>query len=139
MFEHERVRRGRPNTRDRQLVPVLNAFDQRLARHIRTHRDVRLEVHEQRVLDAWRAEAGRMLGGVVTAQCRSRSGPDWARCSSRGCCAHTLPNGHVDKGTGMVTRLASIVQGWRLLYSQANTCCGWDTRSIPGDKIANAT
>jgi hypothetical protein len=50
-----------------QIVPAVNAFAQRLSTHIRTHREASLEVHEQGVLDAWRAEAGAVLGGVVSA------------------------------------------------------------------------
>jgi hypothetical protein len=50
-----------------QIVPAVNAFAQRLSSHIHTHREASLEVHEQGVLDAWRAEAAAMLGGVVRA------------------------------------------------------------------------
>ena len=50
-----------------QIVPAVNAFAQRLSTHIRTHREASLEVHEQGVLDCWRAEAAAVLGGVVTA------------------------------------------------------------------------
>src|SRR5438128_11835129 len=50
-----------------QIVPAVNAFTHRLSSHIRSHRDASLEVHEQSLLDAWRAEAAGMLGGGVTA------------------------------------------------------------------------
>ena len=50
-----------------QIVPAVNAFAQRLGAHIRAHREASLEVHEQGVLDAWRAEAAAVLTGVVTA------------------------------------------------------------------------
>jgi len=50
-----------------QIVPAVEAFASRLAAHVRTHRDVSLEVHEQGVLDAWRAEAAAVLAGVVSA------------------------------------------------------------------------
>jgi len=45
----------------------VEAFASRLAPHVRTHRDESLELHEQGVLDAWRAEAAAMLAGVVSA------------------------------------------------------------------------
>jgi len=44
-----------------QIVPAVTAFAQRLSSHIRMHRDASLEVHEQGVLDAWRAEGGAVL------------------------------------------------------------------------------
>jgi hypothetical protein len=50
-----------------QIVPAVNAFAQRLSSHIRAHREASLEVHEQGVLDAWRAEAAAVLAGVVSA------------------------------------------------------------------------
>jgi len=48
---------------------MLNLTDlaSRLAAHVREHRDASLAVHEQGVLDAWRAEAGAVLAGVVSA------------------------------------------------------------------------
>ncbi len=49
-----------------QIVPAVDAFANGLAAHLRNHRDTSLEVHEQGVLDAWRAEAGAVLTGVVT-------------------------------------------------------------------------
>ena len=73
-----------------QIVPAVNAFTHRLSSHIRSHRDASLEVHEQSLLDAWRAEAAGMLGGVVTAattastssletHTRAAGRPPWAR------------------------------------------------------------
>lgn len=50
-----------------QIVPAVSAFAQRLSSHIRAHRDASLEVHEQGVRDAWRAEGAAVLAGVVTA------------------------------------------------------------------------
>jgi hypothetical protein len=50
-----------------QIVAAVTAFAQRLSNHIRTHRDASLEVHERGVLEAWRAEGGAVLAGVVTA------------------------------------------------------------------------
>jgi hypothetical protein len=50
-----------------QIVPAVEAFANRLAAHVRSHRDASLEVHEQGVLDVWRAEAAAVLAGVVTA------------------------------------------------------------------------
>jgi hypothetical protein len=45
-----------------QLVPAVTALAQRLSSHIRSHRDASLEVHEQGVLEAWRAEGAAVLG-----------------------------------------------------------------------------
>jgi len=50
-----------------QIVPAVKAFTQRRGADIRAHRGASLEVHEQGVLDAWRAEAAPVLTGVVTA------------------------------------------------------------------------
>lgn len=50
-----------------QIVPAVEAFAQRLVTHIRSHRDASLDMHEQGVLDAWRAEAATVLAGVVSA------------------------------------------------------------------------
>ena len=50
-----------------QILPAVDAFANGLAAHLRNHRDTSLEVHEQGALDAWRAEAGAVLTGVVTA------------------------------------------------------------------------
>src|SRR5260221_13395890 len=66
-----------------QIVPAVNAFAQRLSNHIRSHRDASLEVHEQGVLDAWRAESAAVLGGVVTA---ATTGADPAARPPRSAC-----------------------------------------------------
>jgi hypothetical protein len=50
-----------------QIVPAVEAFASRLSMHVRRSRDASLEVHEQGVLDAWRAASGAILGGVVSA------------------------------------------------------------------------
>jgi hypothetical protein len=50
-----------------QIVPAVEAFASRLSMHVRRFRDASLEVHEQGVLDAWRAASGAILGGVVSA------------------------------------------------------------------------
>ena len=50
-----------------QIVPAVEAFASRLSLHVRQHRDASLEVHEQGVLDVWRAESGAVLAGVVSA------------------------------------------------------------------------
>ena len=66
-----------------QIVPAVTAFAQRLSSHIRSHRDASLEVHEQGVLDAWRAEGGAVLAGVVTA---ATTGADPAARPPRSAC-----------------------------------------------------
>src|SRR5713226_5687701 len=66
-----------------QIVLAVNAFAQRLSSHIRRHRDASLEVHEQGVLDAWRAESAAVLGGVVTA---ATTGADPAARPPRSAC-----------------------------------------------------
>jgi len=50
-----------------QIVPAVEAFASRLSKHVRQHREAPLEVHEQGVLDAWHAESGAVLAGVVSA------------------------------------------------------------------------
>ena len=50
-----------------QIVPAVEAFASRLSTHVREHREAPLEVHEQGVLDAWHAESGAVLAGVVSA------------------------------------------------------------------------
>ena len=45
-----------------QIVAAVEALASRLAVHVREHREASLEVHEQGVLDAWRAEGGRDSG-----------------------------------------------------------------------------
>jgi hypothetical protein len=50
-----------------QIVPAVEAFASRLSLHVRQHRDATLEVHEQGMLEAWRAESGAVLAGVVAA------------------------------------------------------------------------
>ena len=50
-----------------QIVPAVEAFASRLSQHVRDHREAPLEVHEQGVLDAWHAESGAVLAGVVSA------------------------------------------------------------------------
>ena len=50
-----------------QIVPAVEAFASRLSLHVRQPRDASLEVHEQGVLDAWRAQSGAVLAGVVSA------------------------------------------------------------------------
>jgi hypothetical protein len=49
-----------------QNVSAVVALASRLATHVREHRDASLEVHERGVLEAWRAEASAVLGGVVS-------------------------------------------------------------------------
>src|ERR1700682_6188034 len=71
-----------------QIVPAVNAFAQRLSSHIRAHRDASLEVHEQGVLDAWRAEGAAVLAGVVTA---ATTGADPAGRPPRGACQRWRP------------------------------------------------
>ncbi|MDQ6669858.1 MAG: hypothetical protein M3069_03770, partial [Chloroflexota bacterium] len=66
-----------------QIVPAVSAFAQRLSSHIRTHRDASLEVHQQGVLDAWRAEGSAVLAGVVTA---ATTGADQAARPPRSTC-----------------------------------------------------
>jgi hypothetical protein len=66
-----------------QIVPAVNAFAQRLSRHIRTHRDASLEMHEEGVLQAWRAEGAAVLAGVVTA---ATTGADPAARPPRSAC-----------------------------------------------------
>jgi hypothetical protein len=66
-----------------QIVPAVNAFAQRLSSHIRSHREASLEVHEQGVLDAWRAEGAAVLAGVVTA---ATTGADPAARPARSAC-----------------------------------------------------
>src|ERR1700682_2654726 len=66
-----------------QIVPAVNAFAQRLSSHIRAHRDASLEVHEQGVLDAWRAEGAAVLAGVVTT---ATTGADPAARPPRSAC-----------------------------------------------------
>ena len=73
-----------------QIVPAVEALASRLAAHVRTHRDASLEVHEQGVIEAWRAEAGAVLGGVVTAATTGadpQARPPRSACPrcSRGC------------------------------------------------------
>lgn len=68
-----------------QIVPVVEAFAQRLAAHVRSHREASLEAHEQGVLDAWRAEAAGILSGVVTA---ATSGADPGARAPRSPCPH---------------------------------------------------
>jgi hypothetical protein len=50
-----------------QIVPAVEAFARRLSQHVRQHREASLEVHEHGVLEAWRAESGAVLAGVVSA------------------------------------------------------------------------
>lgn len=66
-----------------QIVPAVTAFAQRLSSHIRSHRDASLEVHEQGVLEAWRAEGAAVLAGVVTA---ATTGADTAARPPRSAC-----------------------------------------------------
>jgi hypothetical protein len=75
VLEHERAGEGpdaqsdRPSAIDRSGV---DAFAERLSAHVRAHRDASLEVHEQGVLNAWRAEGAAVLGGVVAAATTAR-------------------------------------------------------------------
>jgi len=66
-----------------QIVPAVEAFARRLATHVRTHREASLAAHEQGVLDAWRAEAGAVLAGVVSA---ATTGTDPQARPPRGAC-----------------------------------------------------
>jgi hypothetical protein len=66
-----------------QIVPAVEAFAGRLSLHVRQHRDASLEVHEQGVLDAWRAESGAVLAGVVSA---ATTGADPQARAPRGRC-----------------------------------------------------
>lgn len=50
-----------------EIVPAVEALATRLAQHVQTHRDATLTVHEEGVLEAWRAESGALLAGVVSA------------------------------------------------------------------------
>ena len=50
-----------------QIVPAVEAFASQLSMHVRQNRDASLEVHERGVLNAWRAESGAVLAGVVSA------------------------------------------------------------------------
>src|SRR6266508_650849 len=68
-----------------QIVPAVEAFASRLAAHVREHRDASLAVHEQGVLDAWRAEAGAVLAGVVSA---ATTGTDQQARPPRSTCPH---------------------------------------------------
>src|SRR5215204_585955 len=89
-----------------QIVAAVEALASRLAVHVREHREASLEVHEQGVLDAWRAEGGAILGGVVTAATTgadARARPPRSACPrcSRGCRAQRW------RGRSVHTRL-----GW---------------------------
>ena len=66
-----------------QIVPAVEAFANRLAMHVRQDREASLEVHEQGVLNAWRAESGAVLAGVVSA---ATTGADPQARPSRGAC-----------------------------------------------------
>jgi hypothetical protein len=90
-----------------QIVAAVEALANRLAVHVREHREASLEVHEQGVLDAWRAEAGAILGGVVTAATTGadpRARPPRSACPrcSRGCRAQRW------RGRSVHTRLGSL-------------------------------
>lgn len=70
-----------------QFVPAVEAFASRLSVHVRQHRDASLEVHERGVLDAWRAESGAVLAGVVspaTTAADPQARPPRSACPDRG-------------------------------------------------------
>lgn len=74
-----------------QIVPAVEAFANRLSLHVRQHRDASLAVHEQGVLDAWRAESAAVLAGVVTAATTGadpRARPPRSACPR---CGHGQP------------------------------------------------
>ena len=48
-----------------QIVPAVEALARRLAAHVRQHREATLDVHEQGVLKALRAEGAALLAGVA--------------------------------------------------------------------------
>lgn len=104
-----------------EIVPALEAFAHALARHIRAHRDAALEVHEQGVLDVWRAHAPALLEGTVQASTTGldeRVRPLRARCPT---CATPRPFREVRPRTQQ-TRLGPI--GWRRPWYHGGPCRG---------------
>src|SRR5947199_3633934 len=100
-----------------QIVPAVEAFATRLSEHVRQHREASLEVHEQGVLDAWRAESGAILGGVVGA---ATTGADpQARAPRSACpsCGRSRPILRW-RVRGVATRLGGLT------FSRAGYRCG---------------
>ncbi len=93
-----------------QIVPAVEAFARRLAHHVRAHRDARLEVHEDGVLAAWRAESAAVLAGVVQAATTGadpQAPPPRSRCPGcgRGCPAERWRPRQVQTRLGAVRLL----------------------------------
>lgn len=87
------------------IVPAVHRLVQRLANHVRTHRDRSLAEHEQGVLEAWRAEAGAVLSaliGCTTTGADERQRPPRRLCPrcSQGCRAERWRPRQVRTGVG---------------------------------------
>src|SRR5438034_7362009 len=90
-----------------QIVAAVNVFAQRLGAHIRAHREASLEVHEQGVLDAWRAEAAAVLTRVVTA---APTGANRHACPPRSAC----PRCGAGRPAQRWPSVESALVGWNL-------------------------
>lgn len=106
-----------------EIVPALQAFAQRLQEHLHRHRDASLEVHEQGVLDAWRASAPALLEGTLRASTTGldeRVRPLRAHCPSCGVGRPFLDQ----RPRTQQTRLGPI--GWVRPWYVCRPChCGW--------------
>jgi hypothetical protein len=106
-----------------EMIPVLLALGRALNAHARAHRDARLEVHEQGVLDAWRAVAPQLLAAVVqhaTTGLESRARAVRAACPW---CQQRQPV-HSRRRRQVQTRLGPI--GFERPWHQCPSCRrGW--------------
>ena len=91
-----------------EILPVLVSLGQALGEHLRTHREARLEVHEQGVLDAVRAVRPRLLEAVLaqaTTGLDARARPVRAACPR---CQRRQPV-HTRRRRQVQTRVGPIV------------------------------